>query len=93
MTTLRVVVSCFLAHLIGFGLVIWLTIEMQAENVSTTKEGLRLLVGYDAVVTLLLGLVLVFACIQAYRKHNEVFIVDPSSSEGAPNGSVDLEVK
>lgn len=86
MTMLRIIVGLFIAHAIGFGVAIWCTVEMEAQNTSQVTHGLQVLVAYDVVVTILLIVLLVWAGVQAHRK--TVFVAD----DPLPPSSADSEV-
>lgn len=81
MALLRTVVCFLIAQAIGFGLVIWCTVEMEDQNTSQVKHGLQVLVGYNAVVMLLLFALLAWAGIRAHRKANTVLVVEAQSTD------------
>lgn len=50
MTSMKVIVAFFFAHIIGFALTVWTIVEFQNGNTSLTKTALELLIAYNLVV-------------------------------------------
>lgn len=85
MTSLRVIVAFFFAHIIGCALSVWSIIEFQTGNTYQESISIKISVVYDLVVFVAFGITLIILTVLNVKKTHQILVEDDSNSLESTN--------